>query len=388
MFKSLLILLTFSWAVEISAQSITGFNLNYEYDPDAEISFKTRPVRQGNEIRIYYEFKCNRNEYAVTDYLFQWEKRTSVNDRSGESIQTNESIVSEDARHRTGFLTIQASDKNWFAVVSITNKTNKGTWNYYAVVERNWPQEFMLFESSNPVLSGFINTGVAYRLAETSPGQKIYAYLYKASFNAAVPPFSKTGSDDRFIKADSSFVITDGSFTPAMPGLYLLQSDTSSVNGLSVYAAEKPFPKYNTIQGLASPLIYLTTSEEQSQLTQIGNDKSRFDKIIVDMVGDAGRARTFMRSYFQRVEQANRLFTGFKEGWKTDMGMIYMIFGVPSEVSRNTSFEIWFYKGTGTKFIFSRSGSVFAPITYFLTRNEIYTQDWYSTIDLCRKSRF
>jgi hypothetical protein len=70
------------------------------------------------------------------------------------------------------------------------------------------------------------------------------------------------------------------------------------------------------------------------------------------------------------------------------MGMIYMIFGVPSEVSRNTAFEIWYYKGTGSKFIFSRSGSVFAPITYFLTRNEEYTQDWYSTIDLWRKSRF
>jgi GWxTD domain-containing protein len=388
MFKILLVLFTFGLTVEISAQSITGFNLNYEYDPDAEISFKTQPVRQGDEVRIYFDFKCNRSEFAVSDYIFEWEKRTSVNDRSGESIKTSETVISEDSRHRSGILTVQASEKNWFAVVSITNKTNKGVWNFYSVVERNWPLEFILYESGGPIFSNYINTGMTYRVADSKPGQKLYGYLYKGTFNAAAPPFAKSGSDDRFLKADSSFVISDGSFNPKDQGLYLIQSDTTSANGLSVFAAPSPFPKYNTIQGLASPLIYLTTSDEQAKLMQVGNDKSGFDKIIVEMVGDAGRARTFMRSYYQRVENANKLFTGFKEGWKTDMGMIYMIFGVPSEVSRTTAYEIWYYKGTGSKFIFSRSGSVFAPITYFLTRNEDYTQDWYSTIDLWRKSRF
>jgi hypothetical protein len=41
------------------------------------------------------------------------------------------------------------------------------------------------------------------------------------------------------------------------------------------------------------------------------------------------------------VRQANRLFTNYKEGWKTDTGMYYILYGRPSSVSTVGTYPIF-----------------------------------------------
>jgi len=56
-----------------------------------------------------------------------------------------------------------------------------------------------------------------------------------------------------------------------------------------------------------------------------------------------------MEEYYQRVDYANRHFTHFREGWRTDMGMVYLMFGPPNNVDRHPfdsdakPYEIWSY---------------------------------------------
>ena len=108
----------------------------------------------------------------------------------------------------------------------------------------------------------------------------------------------------------------------------------------------------------------------------------------MDITGDRDRAKNFMRSYFRRVELANIYFSSYKQGWKTDRGMVYLIFGLPDEVSVNDGTETWFYKNTRTRFTFVRRGSVYDPHHSVLLRDKRFTEIWFSTIDLWRKSRF
>ena len=62
--------------------------------------------------------------------------------------------------------------------------------------------------------------------------------------------------------------------------------------------------------------------------------------------------------YYRRVDFANQRFKGYGEGWKTDMGFIYILFGNPDTVDRqpfnNNSkpYEIWFYNKINRRFIF------------------------------------
>jgi len=383
--QAILVLMAFSAA---SGQAITGFNLNYLYDPDAEVSLQLKPVRQGRAFMILYRFTANRKEYDVSGYDIQWEKRATVNTRSGDPSGLQDSLMVSDNRTKIGAVFASGTDRTWYLVAKVTNRSTRGIWNFVTSIEPNWPGVFYLKEDQSPVTGSALTAGRRYTIGNFPSTGKLYGYHYRKPFSPAAPPFVSGVSTDRFIGADSTFILTSPEFVPSAQGLYLLQSDTTAASGLSVFAGRSPYPRFNTIQSLTGPLLYLTTADEQAELEKAGAEKSRFDKVVIGITRDTDRAKSFMRSYYQRVEEANRYFTGYKEGWRTDMGMVYLIFGVPTEVSRTATTEIWFYKGTSEKFLFNRTGSVFAPANYFLQRSDSYTPSWYSMVDLWRKARF
>ena len=66
-----------------------------------------------------------------------------------------------------------------------------------------------------------------------------------------------------------------------------------------------------------------------------------------------------MDEYYKRVSYANENFDGWKEGWETDRGMIYILFGPPDQVERtnpsmanSTLYQIWTYNKINKQFIF------------------------------------
>ncbi|MFM7195587.1 MAG: hypothetical protein ACKOYP_12525, partial [Bacteroidota bacterium] len=75
-----------------NGQAISGFNLSHQYDPDSEVSLRMQPVRQGKNFQVLYTLSANRKEYALSDYEIQWERRTSVSSRSGETTGIRDSI--------------------------------------------------------------------------------------------------------------------------------------------------------------------------------------------------------------------------------------------------------------------------------------------------------
>jgi GWxTD domain-containing protein len=189
--------------------------------------------------------------------------------------------------------------------------------------------------------------------------------------------------------ADSTFTISSGtSHLIRKEGLYLVQEDSNSAEGFSFRGVNETYPKYTRMSDLTAPLIFIATKEEHDALVDAKDEKTKFDKVILDITNDKDRARNFIRNYFKRVELANQYFTSYKEGWKTDRGMIYMIFGLPDEVSRNDRNEVWVYKNLQTRFTFVKTPSVYDPNSYVLLRDKRFMEKWYSTIDLWRKSRF
>ena len=211
---------------------------------------------------------------------------------------------------------------------------------------------------------------------------------YKVSFPVAAPAFSNTQAKvSKTLKPDSVFSVVPTEFRKK--GLYLVQQDTTSAEGVA-FRVEEDYPKLNTIESLAGPLIYICTKQEAEKLKQVGNDKKKFDQLILTITGNSDRARTFMRSYFRRIELANQYFSSYKEGWKTDRGMIYTIFGLPEEVYLFDDREVWDYQNNHVKirFQFVKSPSLFDPDNYVLIRDKKFTTPWYEMIDLWRKARF
>jgi GWxTD domain-containing protein len=65
-----------------------------------------------------------------------------------------------------------------------------------------------------------------------------------------------------------------------------------------------------------------------------------------------------MVEYYSRVAYANKHFSHFIDGWKTDMGMVYIILGPPDNVDRHPfeynskPYEVWDYYDRNRRFVF------------------------------------
>jgi GWxTD domain-containing protein len=65
-----------------------------------------------------------------------------------------------------------------------------------------------------------------------------------------------------------------------------------------------------------------------------------------------------MEEYYSRVAYANRNFTQYLEGWRSDRGMVLIRFGAPQNVERHPfdanskPYEIWYYYDQNREFVF------------------------------------
>ena len=84
------------------------------------------------------------------------------------------------------------------------------------------------------------------------------------------------------------------------------------------------------------------TANEQAHFAKSQNVKKTLDDFLRQISqDDLTKAQSFMQNYFKRVREANRIYTHFKPGWKTDKGMIYIVFGRPKTIRTRAAEEVW-----------------------------------------------
>ena len=113
---------------------------------------------------------------------------------------------------------------------------------------------------------------------------------------------------------------------------------------------------------LIDQLLYIATGEELSKIKNAPTDELKEKYFIEFWRGKDPNPYThkneYMGDYYKRIEIANERYTHWIDGWKTDMGMIYIVYGEPSNIERypfteNTKpYEIWQYYSSNKEFIF------------------------------------
>ncbi|HIG75163.1 MAG TPA: GWxTD domain-containing protein [Bacteroidetes bacterium] len=176
------------------------------------------------------------------------------------------------------------------------------------------------------------------------------------------------------------------------PGVFALSlTATDVVSGALVGDARRTFvvrppgfPRLQGIEDFVGPLSYLATPREYAELTAVSPDSLRqsFDAFWGTLFRDRRLAAATFRAFYERVEEANRLFSTHKEGWKTDRGMVYVLFGPPERTETRFQTEVWVY-GPGQaigEVVFERvdrrqSGD--SPYdVYLLSRDQGYDAAW------------
>lgn len=150
---------------------------------------------------------------------------------------------------------------------------------------------------------------------------------------------------------------------------------TSTKNEDNLYKARdfgvkyKYYPVLKTPRALARPLAYLMEEDEYEELMSIEDPdslKEAVDLFWLSHIGNAQEALQVSEKYYKRVVEANKQFATFKAGWKTDMGMIYILYGSPYDVDDGVGWMSWRYIVCDISFYQPHMESAFFPFQHWV----------------------
>jgi GWxTD domain-containing protein len=129
-----------------------------------------------------------------------------------------------------------------------------------------------------------------------------------------------------------------------------LKTTTSRL--FSVHWADMPLTILDLDKAIEE-LKYVAKDEEMDFIEEgksLEEKKSRFLAFWNKRNPDASSGRNpLMEEYYRRVQYANKEFTHYIEGWKTDRGLVYIRLGPPENIERHPfemsskPYEIWYY---------------------------------------------
>ena len=289
------------------------------------------------------------------------------------------------------FLEVIAKDihrSSQFSVILDLNKKTESARNYFSATQNNKTVGNNCHVDTNKIVA-VQNRSLA--------NKTVFMKCYFRAFKLPFAPFDLSTPDAFEHKADSLFSFkTDSTgsftFTPCKKGFYLIQSDTNLSEGFTLFHFSREFPYIVHKQQLLEPLTYITSTNEFKILSNAINSKQAVDDFWEQNCGSKERAKESIKLYYSRVELANQFFTSYREGWRTDRGMIFIIFGPPQLVFRTDEAEKWFYGADNNNmmtedFTFYKVGNPYSTNAFNLDRATTYKNMWYKMIEAWRDGR-
>ncbi len=160
--------------------------------------------------------------------------------------------------------------------------------------------------------------------------------------------------------------------------------------GLAI--VDRTFPRMTMLNEMLGPLVYLATEKEYREITAAKTEEEKrkeFEKFWLHLGQTAERAANLIKQYYTRIEEANLFYSAYKEGWKTDRGMVYVIFGPPGQIGWGNRQEVWSYS-SGYTFLFelvypTRTDEPFE--NWMLSRDASYEGAWDREVDRWRRGQ-
>lgn len=252
---------------------------------------------------------------------------------------------------------------------------------------------FSSYSSEFPQFVSFVNAGQEFVIKSLKPSEnELFLIHYENNSMAALSPMSSSKRDPLSeFKVIDTLKIKNGS-TLKLPkeGLYVLtQSPQTPKDGYGFMVVNSRFPRLTMSGDLRDPLVYLSTPKEIELLNNTQDPKEAIDLYFLNVAkGNQALAKQLIKAYFRRVAEANNLFTNYKEGWKTDKGMVYIVMGPPSRVQRNRQREVWLYsQGQNNSeiiYTFYRKANLLTDQNYELVRYPEYSSYWYPYVEAWR----
>ncbi|MFT4660062.1 MAG: GWxTD domain-containing protein [Patiriisocius sp.] len=280
---------------------------------------------------------------------------------------------------------------------SNTEKSNLSPRLLYLDSLENDDSNFMLLDGDNKVIpSNFVTDGGELKLvAGITEGSDMLLEVFEINRELPRPPFSSYVPPPHQRKPlDSKVLKIDGGqykfSCPEQSFIEISSIDNPEIR-TSVFRFDESYPDVQDVDFLVDALRYITTEEEYEVIYNSENKKEAIDSFWLSCAGSKERARKLIKNYYGRVAFSNRYFTSHVPGWKSDRGLIYMIFGPPQSIFISVNREFWHYGQDGSmdniSFEFVKAKNPYTDSDFRLIRNEIYKPNWYRVVSAWRDGR-
>ncbi|MBP7497737.1 MAG: GWxTD domain-containing protein, partial [Bacteroidales bacterium] len=367
-------------------------------------------------IIIYFKIDCNKILYAkennsnlfYANINIEYNLYKNYNLKQAvesKKILIKDSIYDKNKKDITDSLFLNTSDEGQYLieikVFDINKQSLCESWLDFKRTANNSEYDFLICNSDNtPLFRKYITDNEKIIIKTNNKlNSKLYIKHYPDILPIALPPFSVNGEKPIIVKSDSLFILNlkegcSDLLSLKNKGVYFCQIDTANKSGTTILRYNNKFPAISEIEQMLYPLRYITEKNEYEQLYLAKDKKKAIDNFWIEQAGNNDRARELIRKYYNRVEEANNYFTTFVEGWKSDRGIIYIVFGAPKIVykyiNKGTYYEQWIYGTENSNirnivFDFFKDETPFSNNDYTLLRSENYKSTWYMAVQSWRR---
>lgn len=323
---------------------------------------------------------------------------------SASTVINDASISPSEEKELIGSMDLRRNERRAFVLKVIARDLNRDVQStVFLRVDRDGQassQYFMPVDTSHglPYFADHFRRGTVRVLCEACTGSALFVRRFPARTTLPAPVFTTSAPADPAINApaDSSFTVhvnADGYFNLdlARPGAYRIFKDTVGAPGYAVYSVSEAYPIVVTEDDLLKPLRYITSNQEFDRIVKSGNVRQAIERFWIDAAGDRERGREAIRIFYGRVENANRHFTAEAEGWRTDRGLVHIIFGLPTSIYKNDLSETWIYGEENNlmslSFTFKRRNGALNDNDLVLERDPLLKGAWYRNVESWRNGR-
>jgi GWxTD domain-containing protein len=290
--------------------------------------------------------------------------------------------------------------EEYLLTVTIRDNQKKFEEDYYIKIDNKSSQSRQSFyvqlkNYTTPLFRNYLSDRDSVKISyRDSTVKKLSVSYYHRNFMLAPPPYGFDVHDEFDYTPDSTFdyfISGNNYIALSREGFYHFRIDTSDKEGLTLFRFHYSFPSVTRPEQMIESMRYLTTKKEFEEMMQSPAKKAAIEKLWLDFSGDADRARLLIKKYYTRVQEANKFFSSYTEGWRTDRGMLYIIFGKPTNVYKTAASESWTYgqpsNALSLNFLFTRVNNPFSDNDMTLGRSPIYESFWYRAVDVWRQGR-
>ena len=366
------------------SKSVTRF---YFIIPPGDILFKRNPETRKYEASAqisYHIIKPN------------GKTNTSV-DKGSIEIKREEDEIPDDAI--IGYFDVNInSDSFYYASIVLNDRYRKQQFEDIIPIDKKnkgSKENFIITDSTNRVqFLNFIDSNSKIKISsERLRSSTFFITRYYPIYNYPLPIYIEGQTERMDIVKDTTDIgKADEFITFERPGIYHIRQDTTSVNGLTLLNFYNGFPFLAQKENLAPPMRYITSDDEFNDL-RANPDKAKLktEKIWASMSNTLPKTENLLTTYYKRVQFANVYYTSYNEGWRTDRGLVYTIFGPPSNIYKNTREEQWVYglenSSLSYDFSFKKAANPLTNNDYILERDSRKKEIWQKAVEYWRKGQ-